>query len=158
MYVYMGIVHASVHSLQCLSAAALQSYWPLAQRDMPRLLPTVEAMFLDTFWKTLDDSMFVTSASFQKEIPYKALDCQELQDGQSLQALCVFMHYELVCILSNAWHATPHVHWSKVKAQVNFSGFAQRRGASSTSSSTSLCHACQRFAAIVFLRFRTSVF
>ena len=53
-------------------------------------------MDLDTFWKTLDDSIFATSASCPKEILYKALDCQELQDSQGLRALCVFMHYELV--------------------------------------------------------------
>ena len=53
-------------------------------------------MDLDTFRKSVNDSMFETSSAFQKEILYKDLDLQELENSSALRACCVFMHYELV--------------------------------------------------------------
>ena len=92
MYIYVYIYGYSIIKsfLQCFTIVAIGS----TRGKKPKLL--FEAMDMDTFRKTLDDSMFSTSSSFQKEIMYKDLDCQEFEDSAALRAMCVFMHCELV--------------------------------------------------------------
>ena len=60
-----------------------------------RWVPQVE-MDLDTFRKSVNNSMFEISSAFQKEILYKNLDLQELENSSALRACCVFMHYKFV--------------------------------------------------------------
>ena len=90
MYIYIYGYSIIKSFLQCFTIVAIGS----TRGKKPKLL--FEAMDMGTFRKTLDDSMFSTSSSFQKEIMYKDLDCQEFEDSAALRAMCVFMHYELV--------------------------------------------------------------
>jgi len=98
--------------------------------------------------------MFVTSSAFQKEVLYRTLDFQELEESSALRACCVFMHYELVDIPAKCKMCKADLAPEQGRSSNELFWLCSENRTSSTSSNTCLFHACQKYAPTTFWGFQ----